>query len=250
VTATVNGFAATIANNTGNTLTVEYIFPATETAGTVNYEKAASIEPGTQYLIVAQSGGKAYALMNMPSDYNSGYLQAVEITVSGDLYEHAVTSAVNGNLLWTFDNAEASGAFNITNGGDYLRRRSSRDNPTPPEGGIYTNAEYKSEAYSDWLTDSGKLYIIDNSNDNQYLNLASSDGKYYFRLVSEDGMALSLYKIAQSTVPDIDIHEVGIAVVQPVAGAAPNTAAAARRTVRHTLHHRRPGIPRQPICIR
>ncbi|NLO47297.1 MAG: hypothetical protein GX111_03105 [Clostridiales bacterium] len=226
IKAMVNGNAAGAIINADKTVTVSYVFPATGKAVAATYEKVDDIEPGTQYLIVAQSRDRYYALSNLPSEYDSGFLKAVEITVS-DAGDQAFTIGGNSALLWNFDSADDANAYNITNDGKYLRRRSSQDTPKPPTGAIYTHEEYRSEAYSDWLMNAaGALYIVDNSNKSQYLYLASSSGgANYFKLSSDTGMTLSLYKQVFVTVPDIEINHADVTVTQPETGDTPGTAA-------------------------
>ena len=67
-----------------------------------------------------------------------------EVSISGD---YVLAGSVTDAMLWTF--AEDGDGFDVTNGGNYLNRRSSN---STEGGGIYvSDTEEGSAGYSDWI---------------------------------------------------------------------------------------------------
>jgi hypothetical protein len=174
------------------------------------YALADDINSGDSYVVVAKSGGKAYALTTGEGT-EEDTLVGAQVTVSGDT---VLAADVTDAMKWLF--IEDGDGFNVTNGINFLNRRSG--------GGLYLSETEGASGYSDWIYDSSnRLYTYNNSVEN-FIYLSSDGSPRFFSTddAEDNNVTIYLYKIPGTPVESVAVTGLDA----PVSGAAPDTDAA------------------------
>jgi uncharacterized repeat protein (TIGR02543 family) len=174
------------------------------------YPLASGIKSGNTYVIVAKSGGNAYALTTEPGS-EEDTLNGAPVTVSGG---EVLAADITDAMKWLFT-TDGNG-FDVTNGSDYLNRRSG--------GGLYISGDEGGAGYSDWIYDaSGRLYTYSNSRENYiYLSSGGTPRTFSADTSKDNNVTIYLYEL-----PDAPLDSVAVTGIDaPVSGGTPDTSAA------------------------
>ena len=187
VNAKINGKDANAVLNTNGTLTVSYTFPVTSLPSETVYQLTNSLVAGETYVIVAETGGKNYALKNAVA--NTNYLAGTVVTVENDEIEE---SEVTPSMLWKAEDTPKY--MHLRNGEGYLKRLSGS------EGKLSASNDIPGDGYGNWQYNNNKLYTVSTSSQGEgsefVLNYKIGSSNYFLAEYKGSGI-VKLYKLNQ-----------------------------------------------------